>query len=931
MSRSSTRSALGVTTGNIIKNKEASNDSLHKVAIPNIKFNAGSTDYLHKVAISNIKNGSAKALTKTQKAKLKKQEKVAKNERAKLIAEQQKQEGPRSASTSKSPKPSIPPDGTSSSNVMKKSDDNANSSSLSTISEPGRPVKTTTAFAMLPDEEELSPRAKKILAEKREKELFESGVGVVVKAKTPNIRKHDPIKKGRQALTADDKEKYPVQKAAADLVYKRQNNSIPMKRVPQKQTTRNPIHRRTETTKDASPRGDAAVLGVAGLTEVVLDINWSQDGSHYTSSDRAMTATSSESGNEEAPPLAVSVFLQADDDKPVIPHDTTDTADNLHEHNVPDTSSESEDLPDDKVDEAKIDLPMTPIKLPQITVIAPTPVYNDDVSMEGSNNGFAVGDYGDSPPLRNFPSGFAKATILSPQSKESNGKLLEVPADDTNTFEWAFDQDGMLNKVFKQELDLASDPKVCDQGVVTEVLLPFSTIQNDEQLEKHPNPQQIEMASAETEVWDVAFTLEDNTDDVATTESGPELAKMTSEKPVMEATEPPSWVSSFLSLPNATCYPPALTRDQEHELVMAHVTPLSIPVSKSKLSKAEKKATKASNAATTSPEPPVVEPIVPADPTISETPLDNGNEQVDTETSPLKDDKIALSVESAADNYVAHILALPNGDGQTAAERELHERLVAAHVAPLRLPVSKIRKPKAKKLPPASPVEEPAAPETPIDEVSELTLNDEPEPEQKVAEEHTTATTNCSSSNHDANESRSRGRRSHTSRSSSTTSSQSLERKTHTARTTYLGTASLEDFINTLSFDTTSGTTIKASICEAFATLSADETEAIQGKRPVHLDNMKFNSKYTQRRVKLGAMSLYEFLRGGMAFEGDEGRTNVVDVMRAFRDAARKEDARASEKLVWALEMEMASESRQSSRSRLSSGIGWDSGSGSEL
>jgi hypothetical protein len=149
------------------------------------------------------------------------------------------------------------------------------------------------------------------------------------------------------------------------------------------------------------------------------------------------------------------------------------------------------------------------------------------------------------------------------------------------------------------------------------------------------------------------------------------------------------------------------------------------------------------------------------------------------------------------------------------------------------------------------------------------------------------------------------------SRGSSAGSNDDLERFAHAATITCLGGVSLHEFVDKLEVES-DGTTTKTSICEVFAACSADDTEAIMGKRPDVPTN--FETALTQRRTKLGTTSLYEFLRG-INFDDDDV-TMLKNVMRSFKKAAKK-SLEPSANIVTAF---LQSSSSASERGRRSSG-----------
>ncbi|KAI4647609.1 uncharacterized protein J4E78_008924 [Alternaria triticimaculans] len=133
--------------------------------------------------------------------------------------------------------------------------------------------------------------------------------------------------------------------------------------------------------------------------------------------------------------------------------------------------------------------------------------------------------------------------------------------------------------------------------------------------------------------------------------------------------------SAILSMPNSALYPSRLSRDEEAKLVAMHVTPIVLPVAEAKqqkLSKAQKKAAKTSEASK--------EVATTKSDVVQKLP-ETGYAQItfdDTEPSVIPDES----------DHVAILLARPNGSGVTTESRNLHEKLVALHVAPPSLPVT---------------------------------------------------------------------------------------------------------------------------------------------------------------------------------------------------------------------------------------------------
>ncbi|KAI4657422.1 uncharacterized protein J4E79_007496 [Alternaria viburni] len=150
-----------------------------------------------------------------------------------------------------------------------------------------------------------------------------------------------------------------------------------------------------------------------------------------------------------------------------------------------------------------------------------------------------------------------------------------------------------------------------------------------------------------------------------------------SPEPMKEAAseKSPCSPSAILSMPNSALYPSRLSRDEEAKLVAMHVAPIVLPVTEAKqqkLTKAEKKAAKTSGAS---------KEVATTKSDVAQKP--QGTDSVETTMDIVE--PIAITEDSA---YVATLLARFNGSGVTTKSRDLHDRLVALHVAPLSLPVT---------------------------------------------------------------------------------------------------------------------------------------------------------------------------------------------------------------------------------------------------
>ncbi|KAF1830440.1 hypothetical protein BDW02DRAFT_601682 [Decorospora gaudefroyi] len=386
------------------------------------------------------------------------------------------------------------------------------------------------------------------------------------------------------------------------------------------------------------------------------------------------------------------------------------------------------------------------------------------------------------------------------------------------------------------------------------------------------------------------------------------------------------FVAGLLSMPNGTGTT-MTSRDRHEKLVVLHIKPFQLPVSERE--RAKKPITSESS-------------DVPVNLTAQ------GTYQ-----------KLSATVATGEEDlFIGSFLSIPNGSGETKEIRDLCEYLVAMHVTPLELPQPKPKDVKnAEKSSESAETlafdklavdGEPAVAdkltfidESPSDhelaqveqshgaaEYSDRSLSGSiPEPEALCeqitvsAEDLIVAADVAAPDVSPPTSARGRSRcTSDTavspkpmSRRSSTPPNNSptdIDIRIHLARTTFLGLTSLAVFVETMHFEA-DGTTTKTDIRDAFASLVMNDTEESHtGRRPtpVYTD---FESPRTQRRLKLGNTSLYDFLRL-IQFDGEEV-TSVVDVMQAFREAAQKEDS-LSDKLVAALRLEASLESGGSCR-----------------
>ncbi|KAF2026761.1 hypothetical protein EK21DRAFT_115492 [Setomelanomma holmii] len=414
----------------------------------------------------------------------------------------------------------------------------------------------------------------------------------------------------------------------------------------------------------------------------------------------------------------------------------------------------------------------------------------------------------------------------------------------------------------------------------------------------------------------------------------------------------------FLSFPNAALHPSPLSRDEDFMLIALHVIPLRLPTARVKSTRAEKKAAKkmASAKSAIVVEEHTVLPLVEGSlqhdsdlldyvdedeimAPVFETQMADATKEASPEevevvtqqpatpaTSSDEDvtivaEKAVLACTGTHDAFITNFLAMPNGRGIDHVSRKQTEGLVKLHVSSLaertthpykRNNMQKQVKEAIKDaiaIELAGPdvaiplVEQETetlstktvdlieelmiAPEYPIEDETKHTMTEQSQQQVSDSEKETASRTSpCS------------GRRSSTAASSVQSSTQTivdLDRKTHTARNNYLGQTSLEDFVNILEFES-DGSTTKHDICDAFAALSADEFEALQGRHPDVID-FSLDSVIAQRKIKLGRTSLYTFLHA-IDFVG--GIAQIKDVTKTFRKAATGDDA-PSEKLKKAL------------------------------
>ncbi|ORY13842.1 hypothetical protein BCR34DRAFT_599614 [Clohesyomyces aquaticus] len=126
---------------------------------------------------------------------------------------------------------------------------------------------------------------------------------------------------------------------------------------------------------------------------------------------------------------------------------------------------------------------------------------------------------------------------------------------------------------------------------------------------------------------------------------------------------------------------------------------------------------------------------------------------------------------------------------------------------------------------------------------------------------------------------------------------QDLNVQTYDDRRTFIGTISLEDFIDVLNCGD-DGATNKMKVCEAFAALAAHEHKMMGSNSATvatYEPDTYFKSVVAQNRIKIGAISLYMFLKE-VTLEPD-GSTTDLAVDEAFQKCSRNENLGPSRKL----------------------------------
>jgi hypothetical protein len=359
---------------------------------------------------------------------------------------------------------------------------------------------------------------------------------------------------------------------------------------------------------------------------------------------------------------------------------------------------------------------------------------------------------------------------------------------------------------------------------------------------------------------------------------------------------------NFLFFPNQAEHVLVLTREEELSLIKLHVAPLVLPASSKEPSRSEKKADKAKQVGITPPvvaeeetealdveetieqesaisdEPVVKEPEVVISEQVSDEPL------VVVEVLAAAEDTASALVEVSEDTYLAELLAMPNGCGQDVVTRQQEAELVVLHVRPY-VGLKKQYK-QSKKLEKAK---KSAAKLITIAEVKSIN----PQHVSSSPDEDTVLS--LQSHGNPRRPSPSSGKSS----SSSHCSEEDFEHELVIARNTFLGITSLEDFIVQLDYEGSSKTTTKKAVCNAFATVAAEQFEALTGLSPNFDVDRAATSSLEQRKIKLGKTTLFRFL-SAIPFD-NERVTNTRCVMRAFKQAALTSD-KPSEKVISALQ-----------------------------
>ncbi|KAH7407012.1 hypothetical protein DE146DRAFT_778648 [Phaeosphaeria sp. MPI-PUGE-AT-0046c] len=465
-------------------------------------------------------------------------------------------------------------------------------------------------------------------------------------------------------------------------------------------------------------------------------------------------------------------------------------------------------------------------------------------------------------------------------------------------------------------LDIASisdAESIADNHVATAFTGGNDTVQTGDAIEGAIDPTELALALSETDV--LVKQSDENT---------------TSEEIVVSATAAKSELN-FLSFPNDAEYPPVLLRQDEQALIDMHVTPLQLPTTTKNSSCAQKKAAKAEALNITTSDTHrqpcgevtevfVVEqdPISLADvveltpfQAVEETQLqfrdhvskhgsDSSSGRSSAEDDAPVPEELVAPASMEKDTFVADLLALPNGPGQTFAARQLEESLTALHFALFldTLPRKPDNKSEASKktqkifeaaIPDAQPfkVELLDDTDTGIYNSEDATnvvavdqLEDSCTDEVSPASSSDVILPHCPGDIPPSPPSSSPSFFEHSPKSAVTLHcSQELE--VMSMRNTYLGITSIEEFLGALIISPTN-TVSKHSLCETFGNFAIAECETLLGEVPVHLDH-NFDSIISLCKTKLGKTTLHHFLQ---AIDFKDDVAPLSEVVRVFKEKA---------------------------------------------
>jgi hypothetical protein len=352
---------------------------------------------------------------------------------------------------------------------------------------------------------------------------------------------------------------------------------------------------------------------------------------------------------------------------------------------------------------------------------------------------------------------------------------------------------------------------------------------------------------------------------------------------------------NFLFFPNQAEHVPVFTREEELWLIKLHVAPLVFPGSPKKPSRSETKAAKAEQVAITPPavageetESPATEETIEQDPAVCGKSVNTTAEEF-----VVTDDVPIIAIEQ--DTSISRVISLPIPEITITKATPIKVVPVLASPKWLTLPSERIKAFRLAAILDVSdePLDVEDIPAATEDTASVLV---------EVSEDPQRAL--CSSDEVTVPSRQPRGNSSSTSSysgkgsSSSHRSEENFERELVIARNTFLGITSLEDFIVRLNCNASSKTTTKESICNAFATLAAEQLDTLTGLGPNFDVDRAATSLLEQRKIKLGKTTLFSFL-SAIPFD-DERVTNTHDIISAFKQAARVSD-KPSEKVMMAL------------------------------